>query len=347
MAGPTAFWSPAFHAERRPFLIARGEIIKALREHFAELEFVEVETAVLQVSPGNETHLQAFKTELLQPGYRDRRYLRTSPEFACKKLIAAGERRIVEFARVFRNNERAPLHHPEFTLLEWYRAHARYELLMEDCMTVMARAAKTAGARNVSWRGRIADPCADPERLTVAEAFELHAGIDFRPTITADGADRVRFGMLANDIGVYIAKDDTWGDIFSRVLAEKVEPYLGLGRPTILDEYPTEMSPLARPKAWDPRVAERFEVYLCGVEIANGFGELNDASEQRRRLGAQMAEKERIYRERYPIDDDFINALRIMPPACGVALGLDRLVMLVTGAPCIEHVMWTPVAGLS
>jgi len=153
--------------------------------------------------------------------------------------------------------------------------------------------------------------------------------------------------MLANDIGVHIAKDDTWGDIFSRVLSEKVEPYLGLGRPTILDEYPTEMSPLARPKPSDPRVAERFEVYLCGVEIANGFGELNDAKEQRRRLAAQMAEKERIYRERYPIDEDFISAVRTMSPACGVALGLDRLVMLVTGAPDIEHVMWTPVVGVA
>ncbi|HEY7298914.1 MAG TPA: EF-P lysine aminoacylase EpmA [Xanthobacteraceae bacterium] len=340
------FWNANFHAERRPFLLQRGEIIKALREHFAELEFVEVETAVLQISPGNETHLQAFKTELLQPGYRDRRYLRTSPEFACKKLIAAGERRIVEFARVFRNNERAPLHHPEFTLLEWYRAHGRYELLMEDCMTVIACAADTVRTRSVSWRERIADPCAEPERLTVAEAFSLHAGIDFRQTLSPEGADRLRFAVMASDIGVYVSKDDTWGDIFSRIMSEKVEPYLGLGRPTILDEYPAAMSPLARPKSSDPSVAERFEVYLCGVEVANGFGELNDASEQRRRLAAQMAEKERIYHERYPIDDDFINALRSMPAACGVALGLDRLVMLVTGAPDIEHVMWTPVAGV-
>ena len=346
MAPRTPFWNLNFHAERRPFLLQRGEIIKALREHFAELEFVEVETAVLQISPGNETHLQAFKTELLQPGYRDRRYLRTSPEFACKKLIAAGERRIVEFARVFRNNERAPLHHPEFTLLEWYRAHGRYELLMEDCMTVIACAADTVGTRSVSWRERIADPCAEPERLTVADAFSLHAGIEFRQTLTPDGADRPRFAMMASDIGVYVSKDDTWGDVFSRIMSEKIEPYLGLGRPTILDEFPAEMSPLARPKASDPSVAERFEVYLCGVEIANGFGELNDASEQRRRLAAQMAEKERIYHERYPIDDDFINALRSMPAACGVALGLDRLVMLVTGAPDIEHVMWTPVAGV-
>ena len=346
MPGRPPFWTPKLHAERRPFLLERVAIIRALRDLFADLEFVEVETAALQVSPGNETHVHAFKTELAQPGYRDRRFLRASPEFACKKLLAAGERRIVEFARVFRNNERGALHHPEFTLIEWYRAHGRYEMLMDDCLSVIARAADTVGTRSVSWRDRIADPCADPERLTVAEAFSLHAGIDLMATLTPEGPDRRHFAALANDIGVHISNDDNWGDVFSRVLTEKIEPYLGLGRPTILDEYPAEMSALARPKASDPRVAERFEVYLCGVELANGFGELNYATEQRRRLAAQMAEKERIYHERYPIDDDFISALRTMPSACGVALGLDRLVMLVTGAPDIEHVMWTPVAGL-
>jgi len=346
MAERTRFWTPRLHAERRPFLLQRAEIIRALRDHFAEFEFIEVETAALQVSPGNETHIHAFRTELVQPGFRDRRFLRTSPEYACKKLLAAGERRIVEFARVFRNNERGPLHHPEFTLLEWYRAHGQYEMLMEDCMSVITRAAATVGTRSVSWRERIANPCADPERLTVAEAFSLHAEVDLMATLPPEGPDRGRFAIMANDSGVNVSSDDTWGDIFSRVLIQKIEPYLGLGRPTILDAYPAEMSPLARPKASDPRLAERFEVYLCGVELANGFGELNDASEQRRRLAAQMAEKERIYHERYPIDEDFINALRTMPAACGVALGLDRLVMLVTGAPDIEHVMWTPVAAL-
>jgi len=340
----TPFWTPSLHAERRPFLLERAAITRALRDHFADLEFVEVETAALQVSPGNETHVHAFRTELVQPGYRDRRFLRTSPEFACKKLLAAGERRIVEFARCFRNSERGPFHHPEFTMLEWYRAHGRYEMLMDDCLSVIARAADTVGTRNVSWRERVADPSAPPERLTVADAFQIHAGIDLMDMLPPAGPDYQRFAIKAIDIGVHITSDDTWGDIFSKVLSEKVEPYLGLGRPTILDEYPTEMSALARPKADDPRVSERFEIYLCGVELANGFGELNDAVEQRRRLAAQMAEKDRIYKERYPIDEDFINALRSMPAACGVALGLDRLVMLVTGAPSIEHVMWTPVA---
>jgi lysyl-tRNA synthetase class 2 len=346
MARPAPFWTPHLHAERRPFLLERAAIVKALRDHFAEQDFVEVETAVLQVSPGNETHIHAFGTQLVQPGLRDRRFLRTSPEYACKKLMAAGERRIVEFARAFRNNERGPLHHPEFTLLEWYRAHGRYELLMDDCLAVIARAAETLGTHHVSWRERIADPTAEPEHLTVAEAFSLHAEVDMLSTLTPEGPDQRRFAAMAMEAGVHVSSDDTWGDVFSRVLSEKVEPYLGLGRPTVIDEYPAEMSPLAKTKDRDPRVAERFEVYLCGVELANGFGELTDPVEQRRRLAAQMAEKERIYHERYPIDDDFINAVRAMPQASGVALGLDRLVMLITGAPDIEHVMWTPVAGL-
>jgi len=345
MAPCTPLWTPRIHAERRRML-ARGEIVRALRDHFAGLEFVEVETPALQVSSGNEIHVQAFKTELAYAGLRDRRFLRTSPEFACKKLIAAGERRIVEFARVFRNGERSPLHHPEFTMVEWYRAHGQYDLLMDDCMAVIARAAETTGNRRFSWKERIADPFATPERMTVAEAFSLHAEIDLLATLTGNGPDRAQFAVKANDIGVHVANDDTWGDIFSRVMVEKIEPHLGLGRPTVLDEYPTEMSALARPKASDPRVAERFEVFVCGVELANGFGELTDADEQRRRLVAQMAEKDRIYHERYPIDEDFINAVRMMPEACGVALGLDRLVMLATGATHIEQVMWTPVAEL-
>jgi elongation factor P--(R)-beta-lysine ligase len=327
-------------------LRVRGEIVRALRGYFAELDFVEVETPALQLSPGNEIHLQAFATELAYAGRRDRRFLRTSPEFACKKLLAAGEQRIVEFARVFRNGERSPLHHPEFTMLEWYRAREPYDLVMDDCMAVIACAANTAGSRQFSWQGRAADPFASPERITVAEAFARHAGIDLLATLTASGPDRGQLAARASDAGVAIADDDTWGDIFSRVMAERVEPHLGVDRATILDEYPAAMSALARPKSSDPRVAERFEIFLCGVELANGFGELTDADEQRRRLIAQMDSKERIYNERYPIDEDFINALRIMPAACGVALGLDRLVMLAAGATHIEQVLWAPVAAL-
>src|SRR5688572_3481577 len=284
-----------------------------------------------------------MRTELVSPAGHDGRFLRTSPEFACKKLLAAGERRIFEFARCFRNRESGPLHHPEFTMLEWYRAHGQYELLMDDCMAMVACAAQTAGTRQFTYRDRSASPFAEPERMTVAEAFDRFAGIDLMAALPPEGPDRRHFAMMANDAGVNVPNEDTWGDVFSRVLVEKIEPNLGIGRPTILDEYPAVMSALARPKLGDTRVAERFEIYICGVELANGFGELTDPVEQRRRLAAEMAEKERIYHERYPIDDDFIAALRTMPPSCGVALGFDRLVMLAAGATRIDQVMWTPV----
>ena len=340
----TPFWARHVHGDRRPALLARAAITRALRDWFAARDFVEVETATLQVSPGNEAHLHAFATELVAPHGRAPRYLRTSPEFACKKLLAAGEERIVEFARVFRNRERGPLHHPEFTLVEWYRAGAGYEVLIEDCMALLRRAAETAGTKSFSFRDRAADPFADPERLSVAEAFVRYARVDLLATLPAAGPDATRFAASARAANIRVAEDDTWEDIFSRVLVELVEPRLGQGRPTILCDYPAAMSALARPLASDPRLAERFELYVCGVELANGFGELNDPAEQRVRLEGQMALKQGVYGERYPVDEDFLAALRHMPQASGVALGLDRLVMLATGATRIEQVVWTPVA---
>jgi len=341
MASP--FW--ALHAGRRPFLLVRMRIVAALRELFAARDFVEVETATLVLSPGNETHLHAFATELVAPtGVRARLYLRTSPEFACKKLLAAGERRIVEFARAFRNRERGALHHPEFTMLEWYRVEEPCEVLMQDCAAVLAVAAKTAGTTQFSLRGRAIDPFAAPERLTVAQAFSRYAGTDLLALLPPQPA--AVFAAAANAAGVRTAPDDTWGDVFSRVLVEKIEPHLGLGQATILYDYPAIQSPLARPKASDPRLADRFELYACGIELANGCAELTDAAEQRKRLEEQMLEKERVYGERYPIDEDFLTALSMMPDACGVALGLDRLVMLAAGATRIDDVVWTPSSAI-
>jgi len=337
------FWARHVHADRRPILLARGRIVAALRAWFATREFVEVETGALQHSPGNETHLHAFSTTLVMPqGGTSRLYLRTSPEFACKKLLAAGERRIVEFAKAFRNRERGALHHPEFTLVEWYRAEEPYGVLMADCAALLAAAARAAATSQFRYRDRTADPFAEPERLSVAEAFARFAGIDLLATLNTPEGDRERFARAAVAAGIRIAADDRWGDIFSRVLVERVEPNLGNGRATILDEYPSVQAALARP-THDPRVAERFELYVCGVELANGFGELTDAVEQRRRLGIEMEEKKRIYGERYPIDEDFLAAVAAMPEACGIALGLDRLVMLATGASRIDQVLWTPL----
>ena len=312
-----------------------------MRGWFDAQRFTEVETAALQVSPGNEAHLHAFATQALTTDGQARpMYLHTSPEFACKKLLASGETEIFTLGKVWRNRERGPLHHPEFTMLEWYRANQPYQAIMTDCAALLATAAEAAEADRLRYRGREADPSAEPERLTVAEAFERYADIGLLAVLN----DRAAMADQARDAGVRVASDDTWADIFSRVIVEKVEPHLGHGRATILYEYPSSEAALARPKAADRRVAERFELYACGVELANCFGELTDAVEQRRRFEIEMDEKEQIYGERYPLDEDFLAALARMPPASGGALGFDRLVMLATDAVRIDQVLWTPVA---
>lgn len=340
MPGDPTWWTPGRHAARRPFLAARGRIKTALREHFLAEGFIETECGVLQTSPGNEAHLHAFETEIVDPsGSRRPLYLHTSPEFAAKKLLAAGETQIFEFARTFRNRERGALHHPEFTLLEWYRTGAPYQALFEDCAHILRAAAGATGATEFKFRGRTADPFVEPDRITLAEAFARYAGIDLLAALD----DREGFAEAARRKNIRIADDDVWADIFSRVLVEKIEPNLGLGRATLLCEYPISEAALAKPTTHDPRVAERFELYVCGVEIANGFGELTDPDVQRARFASEMTEKERVYGEAYPVDEDFLAALAHMPPASGCALGFDRLVMLATGAEHIEQVIWTPV----
>jgi len=342
---PSPWWTPARHADIRPFLTARSAITRAVRAWFDEQGFAEVETGILQVSPGNETHLHAPRTELNRAdGTRATRYLRTSPEFAAKKLLAAGEAKIFEFARVFRDRERGDLHLPEFTMLEWYRADATYDAVMADSVVVVAHAAQATGIGRFSFRGQIADPFAEPELITVAAAFEHFAGIDLLGTVADGKGDRDALAAAAK-ARVRLSDDDTWSDIFSKVLVEHVEPNLGQGRLTILYEYPVPEAALARAKPSDPRVAERFEIYACGVELANGFGELTDAREQRLRFTQAMDEKQRRYGERYPLDEEFLDAVARMPEASGVALGFDRLVMLASGALRIDQVVWTPPAG--
>jgi len=336
------WWSADRHADSRPFLKARAAITRALRSWFDVQGFTEVETGIAQVSPGNETHLHAPRAEFTGvDGRRVTRYLRTSPEFACKKLLAAGETKIFEFARVFRDRERGDLHLPEFTMLEWYRADTAYDAVMADTIVVIANAANETGIGHFTFRDRTCDPFAEPELLTVAEAFERFAGVDLLATVAGGEGDRARLAKAAAQ-KVRVAEDDIWSDIFSKILVEHIEPHLGRGRLTILFEYPTPEAALARTKTSDCRVAERFEVYACGVELANGFSELTDPHEQRRRFTLSMDEKERRYGERYPLDEDFLDAVGQMPQASGVALGFDRLVMLASGALRIDQVVWTP-----
>ena len=261
-----------------------------------------------------------------------------------KKLLAAGERQIFTLASVFRNRERTALHAPEFVMLEWYRACAPLERLIDDCVAVMALAAHVAGTKAFVYRGREASPFEPPELLTVRDAFRRYAGIDLYDSLPINGrAETETLARQAKTSGVRVAPDDDWSDIFSRILIERVEPNLGLGRPTVLHAYPASEAALAQVNPKDPRIAERFELYCCGVELANAFHELRDPVEQRRRFAASMKEQERIFGVSHPIDEDFLAALADMPDASGAALGFDRLIMLATGAERVESVQWTPV----
>ena len=339
----TRWWHPSRHADRRPLLLARNRIQAAIRGWLAGEGFIEVDPAALQVSPGNEAHLHAFRTSAIgNDGLAREMYLHTSPEFAMKRLLAAGERRIFSLGHVWRNRERGPLHAPEFTMLEWYRVGEPYERLMED-IAAWVRLASDGALR---FRDRICDPAAAHVRISVAEAFQTHAGIDLFATMDAQGnTDAAALAAQMDRVGIAHMPGESWSDLFSRVLGERVEPHLGDGRLTVLDRYPVAEAALARCCADDPRVAERFEVYACGVELANGFGELTDPAEQRLRFEEEMAVKARVYGETYPLDEDFLAALALMPPASGCALGFDRLVMLATGAPSVEMVQWVPAGG--
>ncbi|MDF2142144.1 EF-P lysine aminoacylase EpmA [Paenirhodobacter sp. CAU 1674] len=342
----TPWWHPDRHTDRRPALLARNRIQGALRGWLADEGFLEVDPCALQISPGNEAHLHAFQTQAIgNDGLAHPMYLHTSPEFAMKKLLAAGETRIAAFAHVWRNRERGALHSPEFTMLEWYRVGQDYTVLMDDCAAMLRLAARAAGVEVLRYRDQTCDPFAPPERLSVAEAFTRHAGIDLLATCDGAETDADALRAQCRAAGISMRDDDTWSLMLSKVLVEKVEPHLGHGRATVLDRYPAAEAALARPAPDDARVAERFELYACGVELANGFGELTNAAEQRRRFMLEMEEKHRIYGESYPLDEDFLAALDLMPAASGIALGFDRLVMLATAAPRIDDVIWAPVAG--
>jgi len=306
---PSPWWDRARHADRRVFLAGRTAILRAVRAWFEAEGFVEAEPSALVASPGAEVHVDAFGC--------DRRYLHTSPEFAMKKLLAAGEEKIFFLGKCWRRGETGPLHAEEFTMLEWYRAHAPYHRVMEDCVALARIAAHETGADALRWKERVCDPFAEAQKITARDAMARH------------------LGSPAEALAVQEHDD------FSRAIVQ-VEPHLGSPALTLLYEYPIGEAALAQRCAHDPSVAERFELYACGVELANGFGELTDSVEQRARLLEAMDEKERRYSVRWPIDEDFLAALAHMPPASGVALGFDRLVMLATGARHINDVLWTP-----
>ncbi|RAU22272.1 EF-P lysine aminoacylase GenX [Paramagnetospirillum kuznetsovii] len=341
------WWHPEVFATRRDNLVLRGKAVQAVRGFFAAQDFAEVETPCLQVSPGMEPHLKAFTTALSDAygGPDVILGLHTSPEFAMKKLLVAGVPRLYQMARVFRNAERSATHHPEFTMLEWYRAGESLERLMEDMEALTRTCATAAGVTSLRRGGLSCDPFLPWRRLSVAEAFGEYAGIDILATAPDPQApDRDLLAAEARRIGISVSESDRWDDIFFKVMMDRIEPHLGFDLPVFLHSYPVSMAALSRPSPTDSRVAERFEAYAMGVELANAFGELTDAAEQRRRFEADMRLKQELYGDSHPVDEDFLAALEYgMPEASGIALGFDRLVMLLAGAERIDEVLWAPV----
>ncbi|MBC7950242.1 MAG: EF-P lysine aminoacylase GenX [Rhodospirillaceae bacterium] len=348
MTAGKEWWRPEQFASRKDNLVKRQKIMAATRAFFAARDFAEVETPCLQISPGLEPHLKAFATRLEDPWGNPAAqfYLHTSPEFTMKKLLVAGVERLYQIARVFRNGERSDTHHPEFTMVEWYRAGGTIDELMDDTEALVRKAAAAAGATHLHHGGRMADPFLPWRRLSVAEAFFDYCDMDVLATAPDPWTpDLALISREAKRLGISVSNSDRWDDVFFKIMLDRIEPHLGFGVPTILHSYPVSMAALARPSPTDPRVAERFEAYGCGVELCNAFGELTDAAEQRRRFEADMELKQAIYGERYPIDEDFLAALAAgMPDSAGIALGLDRLIMLITGAETLDDILWAPVA---
>ena len=335
---PASPWRPDRFDARKPFLLARGRILNAVRQWFRAEGFLEVDTPALQVSPGMEPTLTPFETMLEEVDGEARQMgLHTSPEFAMKKLLAAGAGPIFQIAHVFRNGERSATHHPEFSMLEWYRPDSGWRAIADHACTLIRVAAKAA--HPLTPLPGFA-PNASVEHLSVKAAFEVAMGFDPMPIQNDIAAIRT----ATETAGIRTAPDDGWDDIFFRGLLNRIEPSLGAAAPVVLHSYPARMAALARLDPADPLVAERFEVFAGGMELANGFGELTDAAEQRARFEKDQADIRSAGGDRR-IDEDFLDALAHgLPESAGAAMGFDRLVMLATGASHINDVLWLPVA---
>lgn len=336
------WWQPELFQKRLPLLHGRQTVIRAVRDYFNAEGFHEVETPALQISPGMEPHIMAFSTVLENHDGTPRQpmYLHTSPEFTMKKLLTAGAGDIYTISHVYRNREASRNHSPEFSMIEWYRTQANYWDIMDDCVRMLRAVAAACNIQLYRHRGVISNPFGVWQVISVPDAFWQYCKTPLLDTVGDTDALRAH----AHKNGVRTDADDSWDDIFFRIMGEKIEPLLGSPTPTLLYDYPAHMAALSKVKKEDPRVAERVELYVAGLELANGFSELTDAAQQLARFEADMALKESIYGFRYPIDMDFIAALQHgMPEASGIALGIDRLVMLATGAEDIHDILWAPV----
>jgi lysyl-tRNA synthetase class 2 len=327
---------------RKNNLIRRWKVIQGVRQYFSERGFVEVETPYLVPSPGMEPHLSALELYWTHPnGKRSKNYLHTSPEYCMKKLLAQGWEKIFQVCRVFRDGEVSATHQIEFTMLEWYRAHAAYQKIMEDCEGLLGYLSeKVLGAQSLSYQGKTIQLTARFEQLSVAQAMRLYGKIDVEKN--RDGVsllEEARFRGYRFDP----AETYSFDDVFFKVFLEAVEPRLGFPKPTILYEYPASMAALARLKPGNSLWAERFELYVAGLELANAFSELNDPTEQRKRFEEEQKLRDRLGKPVYPIDEELLQALAQMPSAAGIALGVDRLIMLFCDAPTIQEVLTFPL----
>jgi elongation factor P--(R)-beta-lysine ligase len=328
-------WHPDSLAARLPFLRRRALLTAATRAFFIARGYTEVETPYAVRTPGEEVHLRAFRTlREFADGTSEPLWLHTSPEFAMKKLLVAGAGPIFQLARVWRNGEGSDLHAAEFTMLEWYRPDASMDSLIDETFAYMRAVLPPV----VRCRGVTTD-LSRFERLTVADAFARYVGADV--LATADDA-----AALADAAGTRLRYGESWEDLFFRLLLERIEPRLGHSHPTFLTHWPAAQAALARRDPIDPRVAERFEVFVCGIELANAFVELTDAEEQRARFVADRARRHALHGPDWPLDEDFLAALRFgMPPSAGIALGFDRLAMIASGADRIDQVLWQQPGG--
>ncbi len=335
------WWHPEAFAEKRAYLRTRMALIKAMRGFFDRHDFYEVETPALQLCPAVDTHIHAFATDIKSVGLdvRGRLYLHTSPELAMKKLMVAGLPQLYQICHVFRNGDDSRLHSPEFTMLEWYRCHSGYRQIMKDCEELLRHCAEQCGITHYRHKGHDIDPFGEWDYITVSEAFTRYAGLDLESLLD----DTDAFHAALKEQSIRTAADDRWDDLFFRVMAEKIEPFLGQDKPAILYEYPLCLASLARPVAERPAFAERFELYMGGLELANAFGELTNPQVQKERFQTEMAAKQTLYGETYPLDEELIRALAYgLPESGGIALGVDRLAMLASGAETIDQVLWTP-----
>ncbi len=333
---PQPVWHPDSLADRLPFLHRRARLTAETRAFFAAHDYLEVETPYAVPAPGEEVHLSAFATTRIgTDGTTQPLWLHTSPEFAMKKLLVAGAGRIFQLARVWRNGEGSALHAHEFTMLEWYAPDTSLAGLMDQTEAYLRAVLPPA----VTCRGITTD-LSRFERLTVADAFVRYAGADVLGTASDAAA-------LARSAGARLRPNETWEDLFFRLLLERVEPQLGRDHPTFLTHWPAAQAALARRDPADPRVAERFELFVCGMELANAFVELTDAAEQRARFEEDRARRHALYGPDWPLDEDFLDALAFgMPSSAGIAMGFDRLAMIASGATRIDQVLWLPPAPI-